>query len=304
MSGYPNRSGFVLKALQSALQQNYKNFNILLRLGYQIPGIEKLISEKVTISYFDHQMIGVGQKLGRNIAESLQFFNEYICLLDDDDTFHPDKLKRINDEFNHGVVYIHNGIVAVDESGEKLDYQNDRDDFNNSSISVDRRILEYDFFNELDSSLDTGIYLSAIKFGRLKFIDDKLTYLTIHKSTTMGYTGDFNTWREKKLFSYKNIIQPTYSYMLEYFRGTRAEIYAQRMYDINSIFMDIYEDKGIENKIGFFKKLKLALVKPYLKSSDRFAKKVILGSIFSKKKVLIQLYENDKELLQKLQNYD
>ena len=55
ISGYPTRSKYVIRALKSALNQDYSNYNIVLRLGYEIPELEDLIDEKVTISYFDHE---------------------------------------------------------------------------------------------------------------------------------------------------------------------------------------------------------------------------------------------------------
>lgn len=300
ISGYPTRSKYVIRALKSALNQDYSNYNIVLRLGYEIPELEDLIDEKVTISYFDHETIKVGKKLGRNIAESLEFFNDYICFLDDDDFFTPDKLKRINAEFSDDVVYIHNGSTAVDDAENVLYYSNRRDDFNMSSISVAKRAIEKNFFYDLDSSVDTGIYLCAIKNGKLKFIEDKLTYYTIHKSTTMGQGGDFDEWRKKKLFSYKNIIQPTYQYFYEYFKGSNAEIYAKRLLGLNTIFLEIYEENTNSKKISLPNKIKLALVKPYLRSRDKFATKVILASIISKQRVLEKLYANDISLSNKI----
>ena len=169
-----------------------------------------------------------------------------------------------------------------------------------SSISVATHIIEKKFFYDLDSSVDTGIYLCAVKNGHLKFIEDKLTYYTIHNSTTMGKSGEFQEWRKKKLHSYKNIIQPTYKYMLTYFGGTKAEIYARRMLEINTVFLEIYNGRPVEEHVGLFKRMKLAMVKPYVRSRDSFAAKVLLASIFSKEKVLRLLYSNDIELSKKI----
>lgn len=300
VSGYPKRSHLLIRALKSALNQNYSNYNIVVRLGYELPEINELVDEKVIISYFDHESIGVGNKLGRNLAVCKEFFQDYVCFLDDDDYFTPDKLNRINTEFKDGIIYVHNGSIAEDENGKRINYYNGRDDFNMSSISVSSSIIEKDFFYDLDSSVDTGIYLCAIKYGELKFIDDKLTHYMIHKSTTMGKSGEFEEWRKKKLDSYKNIIQPTYEYMLEYFVGTKAEKYAKRMLDVNSVFLDIYEKDTSTKRIGIFKRLSLAAVKPYVRYRDKFAVKVIIASIFARERVLRKLYSNDMELSNKI----
>lgn len=290
VSGFPSRAKLLVRALKSALSQEYEKYNVVLRVAYKDEQILKMCDERVSISYFDPKQISVGHKLGMNIADSLKHFNDFVCFLDDDDYFTPDKLKVVNSEFSRGIVYVHNDSSAIDINGKILDFTNKRDDFNMSSISVDKKIIDEDFFRNLDSSVDTGIYLCALKYGKLKFIKQKLTYYTIHQSTTMGYSGSFEDWRTRKLHSYKDIIQPTYEYMRDYFQGTKASKFVKRLLIRNRIFMELYErNKGV----NIFKKFIAVLSKPYSHSWDWFSNKVILASIISPDKTLRRLYKND-----------
>lgn len=290
VSGFPARAKLLVRALKSALSQDYQNYNIVLRVAYHDDEISNLCDDRVIVSYFDSDKISVGHRLGQNIADSLKYFNDFVSFLDDDDYFTRDKLKTVNSVFDQNIVYIHNDSSATDVSGKLINFTNTRDDFNMSSISVDKRIIDEDFFRNLDSSVDTGIYLCALKYGNLKFIKQKLTYYTLHRSTTMGYSGNFEDWRKLKLHSYKDIIQPTYEYMSNYFKGTKASKYVNRLLVRNRIFMELY---GGNKSVNLFTKLIAVLSKPYFDSRDWFSNKVILASIISKERTLRRLYRND-----------
>lgn len=297
ISGIPGRANYLKRALKSALAQNYGNYNVVVRMGYRNSAVEEMADERVTFSFFVGSQIGIGKKLGRNLAESVQFLNDFVCFMDDDDYFASNKLRKINEEFGEDFVFIHNGIHAVDYNGEELNYQNERDDFNMSSISVRKEIIDKTLFYDLDSSMDTAIYLSAVKHGKMKFIKDKLTYYTIHSSTTIGFFGSIEEWRKRKLHSYADIIQPTYLYLCRYFQGTPAEDYAKRLVNLNKLFIRLYSKRENSPKISFKCVIKGIFQKQYLNYRDTFASKVILASYFSRNWTLRKLYKLDSELV-------
>ena len=283
ISGIPSRSEELHRAMKSALEQDYTNYNIVIRIGYEDPIAKSLATDRVIFSPFNGTEIGIGKRLGLNLAESLEHFNDYVCFLDDDDYFDPKKLKRINEEFENDCVYVHNSIIAVDENGKEVQYSNGRDDFNMSSISVNKRVIDRQLFLGLNSSLDTAIYLCAINIGKLRFSRDKLTYYTIHSSTTLGFFGNIEEWRTRKLHSYLDIIQPTYEYFVSYFKDTPAEVYAMKLLNMNKLFIRIYSGNNNKMKVSLLNVLKTVLFKQYYQYRDTFASKVILASYLSRK---------------------
>lgn len=297
ISGIPGRAGELYRALNSALNQDYSNYNIVVRMGYRNAKVESLANDKVTYTFFDGEKIGVGKKLGRNLSESLQYFKDYVCFMDDDDYFKSDKLRRINEEFENDCVYVHNSIIPVDETGREMAYSNERDDFNMSSISVKKEVIDKSLFHDLDSSLDTAIYLCAINNGNLCFIPDKLTFYTIHSSTTIGFLGNVEEWRERKLYSYSRIIQPAYEYLHDHFKGTRAEKYAKNLLYMNTLFIRLYGGNTGILKIGLGEVFRSVFFRQYFRYRDTFASRVILASLVSRKKVLKRLYHLDSRLV-------
>ena len=91
-----NRSGFVKKAIQSVINQDYKNWELIIIDNYSKDNTEELVKQ-----FSDERIIFKKLKNDGVIARSRNFGiklakGEYIAFLDSDDWWYSQKLKTVN----------------------------------------------------------------------------------------------------------------------------------------------------------------------------------------------------------------
>lgn len=94
------RSQYICRAIDSVLNQTYQNIEIIVVDDNGENTEDQLATYKILKSYIDKQQIRyIAHKTNQNgsAARNTGIFNakgEYICLLDDDDEFFPDKVEK------------------------------------------------------------------------------------------------------------------------------------------------------------------------------------------------------------------
>jgi glycosyltransferase involved in cell wall biosynthesis len=125
-----NREKFISRAIQSALDQTYKNIEIIViddgstdHTRYVISGFK----EKVKYFYQEHKGISAARNYG-----ILQAQGTYIAFLDSDDEWLPEKLEaQVNIlEQNPNIGIVHNKLVILNEKREKIGMKPKRDSGN------------------------------------------------------------------------------------------------------------------------------------------------------------------------------
>lgn len=144
----------------------------------------------------------VGEFLQRGIMESN---NERICFMDDDDLFHPQKLKIVFDNFGAEYIYFKNSYKMFTGSIERFEEissfkANIVDslnlvkryshvyDTNLSSISIRKSIVNgfIDILPSVETCQDNFFYLCFIRQkGKGLIAKEALSYYRIHESTSM-----------------------------------------------------------------------------------------------------------------------
>ena len=197
-----NRKIFLKDAIKSVLNQSLdRNFyEIIIVKNFKDKDIDDFIGQNGLLNIFSEDNTILGKFL-EGITKSK---GDIIAFLEDDDRFHKDKLKIVNEIFSdEDVVYYHNASQYIDEDGKFLDRTNYGISFNLSSISVRKSIIKTELMkNPVTSYIpDFFIYLCAIESGG-EIVTDKrtLTYYMQHKnSSTWQYSEDFINYSKSML---------------------------------------------------------------------------------------------------------
>jgi len=208
-----NRKIFLKDAIKSVLNQSLDRnlYEIIIVKNFKDKDIDDFIDQNSLINIFSEDNTILG-KILEGIKNSK---GDIIAFLEDDDRFHRDKLKIVNEVFSdEDVVYYHNAAQYIDEDGRFLNRINYGISFNLSSISVRKSIIKTELMKNpvISYTSDFFIYLCAIESGG-KIISDKrtLTYYMQHKnSSTYQYLDDYINYSksmleifEKSLISYE-----------------------------------------------------------------------------------------------------
>ncbi len=116
-----NGENFVLQALQSALNQTYKNIEIIVVNDGSTDNTEKIIKKfQNRIKYFKKENGGVSSALNLAIKESA---GEYISWLSHDDLYIKDKIKKQVEILSHlknKNTILYSNYKLIDENGRKI----------------------------------------------------------------------------------------------------------------------------------------------------------------------------------------
>jgi len=197
-----NRKIFLKDAIKSVLNQSLDRnlYEIIIVKNFKDKDIDDFIDQNGLLNIFSEDNTILGKFL-EGIKNSK---GDTIAFLEDDDRFHKDKLKIVNEIFSdEDVVYYHNAAQYIDEDERFLDRINCGISFNLSSISVRKSIIKTELMkNPVTSYMsDFFIYLCAIDSGG-RIITDKrtLTYYMQHKnSSTYLYSDDFINYSKSML---------------------------------------------------------------------------------------------------------
>jgi len=197
-----NRKIFLKDAIKSVLNQSLDRnlYEIIIVKNFNDKDIDDFIDQNGLLNIFSEDNAILGKFL-EGIKNSK---GDIIAFLEDDDRFHRDKLKIVNEIFlDEYVVYYHNAAQYIDEEGRFLDRINCGISFNLSSISVRKSIIRTELMKNpvISYTSDFFIYLCAIDSGgRIISGERTLTYYMQHKnSSTYLYSDDFINYSKSML---------------------------------------------------------------------------------------------------------
>jgi len=116
-----NRKIFLKDAIKSVLNQSLdRNFyEIIIVKNFKDKDIDDFIDQNVLLNIFSEDNNTILGKFLEGIKNSK---GDIIAFLEDDDRFHKDKQKIVNEIFSdEDVVYYHNASQYIDEDGRFLD---------------------------------------------------------------------------------------------------------------------------------------------------------------------------------------
>ncbi|MEO0267358.1 MAG: glycosyltransferase [candidate division WOR-3 bacterium] len=196
-----NYGRFIEDAIDSVLNQDFPKNEmevIVVDDGSTDDTPERVKKYKDKIKYIYKENEGQASAINVGIENSN---GEYIVLLDSDDYFHPEKIKKVVEEFERykDVVYVSNGCIRVNEKGERIDESKSFSIHNvnltlknihivrkmmASPSKISFRISSLKKILPIPENLKyaADIYLngSIMWFGNLSHLNDKLTYVRFH----------------------------------------------------------------------------------------------------------------------------
>ena len=238
-----NKFQFIKKTIASCLNQNYKNYEIIIIDTESTDGTIEVLGEysklnKIKVRYikrrFKKSPLNQIQAIKSGLAISK---GEIICLLDGDDNFKKNKLKEINKFFskNPNINFVQDILTGVNKSNK---YNNSRSFFSlfkilpkffpTSTFSIKKNKLVFFLkrfpFNNLDLlEIDARLYFFSkiIKNDHL-FINKNLTiYMNDPNGISSKYKKFSSEWFKKRKQAhfflksfFKNNIYP---YKLDFF---------------------------------------------------------------------------------------
>ena len=208
-----NRRQFLKDALLSVINQTFprEKYEIIVTKNFNDVEIDSM-SKQHGVRCLLEGNVDIGEMIAN---ASLVARGKYICFLDDDDKFQPNKLMRVYSEItkNPRILYYHNAFSAIDDRGNVLNdnghMQPDKPlllnstnqerrvriskhfsgDINTSSIVLKRDlIIEYiDYIRGISGLQDVFLfYLSAMSKGDIFLDSEILTDYRIHTSESHG----------------------------------------------------------------------------------------------------------------------
>ncbi len=200
------------------------NVEIILVMDYHDEDIEKFASERNVIVIFRPEIeLGIKLKAGIERARG-----KYLCFLDDDDMFHPEKIGEIYRVMNDsGISFYHNAIkeIGEDDTYFSIDFQKvedgwekkydimkmekgmvgeilrERSDWYLSSMAISSEIAKKysPIVGKCVKSLDKVIFLIGIAEGKSIVISTKkITFYRKHVSIT-GIKADTKSFSKSRL---------------------------------------------------------------------------------------------------------
>ncbi len=206
-----NHANFIGKAIQSVLDQTYKNYEIILIDNHSNDGTHEIVGRfenkaNIRILHINNNgIIAASRNMGISAAQG-----EWIAFLDSDDSWMPEKLEKTMQVANKGEeggydVICHNEVKVYEDSINQQPlihgpYEKDfyqallmKGNRLSTSATVVRRdfLLKYKLqFNESKNFVtaeDYALWLDLARFkARFFFIDESLGVYYIHKENSSG----------------------------------------------------------------------------------------------------------------------
>lgn len=201
-----NRREFLLDAITSVVNQTLgrEKYEIILIKNFKDEDIDRIVNENGIGSVNLEGTIGEYLKAGLEQAKG-----EVISFMEDDDIFCKDKLEVVYDLFksNEKLVYFHNISQFINENKNPISRFGRGLDFNLSSISIRKNILNPGHLNKnLFSLQDSFMLYSAYENGGLVVSGDRvLSYYRLHNSAS-NILEDGDTRAKFKLKLSQNFI--------------------------------------------------------------------------------------------------
>ena len=204
--GNYNYGHFIAEAIDSVLQQTYRNFELIVVDDGSTDGSREIIEayQEQLIAVFQANS-GQGSAFNAGIARAK---GEIVCFLDADDYYHSDKLSKIVSSFrNHPRwVQISHGRISVDRSGNRIGLgskTHNQGDVSQlllqwgryamgitSALAYRRWVLEQVLPIPTARNEAADTYLTAVVpfYGEVGCIDEPLMFYRIHGSNLQART--------------------------------------------------------------------------------------------------------------------
>lgn len=192
---YFRKKLFIMSAIKSVLNQNYRNFEIIIiyddSTKIDIEYIKKIakLNKKITL-IVNNKNLGAGYSRNKGIQHSK---GDYVAFLDADDLWNRKKLSRqINFMKKNNVNFSHTSYKIIDEENNLLGKQIAK---------------EYSTYSDLLKSCDIGLSTVIVKkdivmknnFPRLKTKEDYSLWLKlVKKNKILGLNYFLCSWRKSK----------------------------------------------------------------------------------------------------------
>ena len=284
-----NRKLYIVNALKSVIHQSLsrENYEIILVKNFEDSNIDDFASQN-QIKLLISQDISLSGKIREGLSYAT---GNVICFLDDDDKFYENKLEYIYNKFKttKNLVYLHNNFSSIDDNDQPIKYKNTNPDFNMSSISIRRDIINVDTLTRVSKSIDTLMYMYALESSKQIVIDD--TVLTYYRVTENSVTHSFDSMESFREFSINSLSKILQSYvtMKSIFTSHRVLKIINHMESFTRI--RIYLFGGSKPSIKDY----LEILYTGSMESKSYEFKVMLSSIFFKNFAIKKLYSNEIE---------
>jgi len=205
-----NYEGYISKAIESVLNQSYKNIEIIVvddgssdKSIDIIKSYQEKFPEKIKTCFKENG----GQASAFNAGVKLST-GKLICFLDSDDEFENEKVSQVVNAYNDGYEYIFNNHTMISENKAIIPYETVKYPYNGhnlflvyyiskyvgditSTISISKKLADKIFpikdENGWRIQADDVIVFTASILSQSFFINDKLTKYRIH-----GENGYYN----------------------------------------------------------------------------------------------------------------
>lgn len=187
-----NRANVVCNAVDSVINQTYKNIEIIVVDDGSTDDTKKVLNKYAgNIKYIKQSNQGVSSARNLGIKEST---GEYLAFIDSDDVWHSDKVQKQLDFFNsnknNNIGLVYTNTILIDKDNQK---KKRRDFFTKNESGI----LEFiDVFKDPYLGLPTVMILSSVinKVGLfdegLETAEDIDLYLRISEFYKIGYIHD------------------------------------------------------------------------------------------------------------------
>ena len=235
-----NRKDYIIECVKSVLEQEHISrdlYEIIVVKNYKDEYIDKFLNDhKIKIIETVNEAIGEKFVLGAKNSSS-----DILCILNDDDLFHPQKLYYVLNIFkqNKNLLYYHNSFIKIDKTGKSIHENTDMKEiiintnnikekllkqalsgyntFNDSCITIKKQvIMEYEKeLLDVKGNQDTILFLLSLKLnGSLIMDNQKLTEFRLHDSSSNFRSAEldnnikkFNGLIQRRLQSYMVILK-------------------------------------------------------------------------------------------------
>jgi glycosyltransferase involved in cell wall biosynthesis len=193
-----NRIELLNKALESTLNQTYRNIEIILINDGSTESLDDLIRDDPRIIFFEQKNAGPSVARNLGIAKSR---GDYIAFLDSDDLFFSDKIETqvVSMERHRVALLSHTSFIYVDEFGNEIKKINSGKfqgrlypkiflhcPIATSTVMMRREIkdLGLKFCENIKIAEDTIFWAQIAKISPILGIDTPLSKICIHENTT------------------------------------------------------------------------------------------------------------------------
>ena len=210
-----NNERYIEDTLISLKEQSYKNFEIIVVDDCSTDKSPSIIKNFISLyPHIDIKYIQNKKNIGaantRNVGIEFASF-EWISILDGDDIFHKDKLKKqvLEIQKNKNIVLIGTNLITINSQGKKLNHykypslssqlKNNLFNFRkfpaHSSLMFKKDLFyevgQYDCFFE--PSEDFNLFCKLSSYGEIACIQDYLTFYRVHSKSISfkSYNGYF-----------------------------------------------------------------------------------------------------------------